>query len=202
MTDNGLNVEAWESITAAVAHARMQMERALGEGRPNLPALHDNLGQRLATLERSLKVDETEKLRTLLPIYLLIDDLVLRRLGDDSIERSLNWPLLQRSRFGFDDGGDRFYTEAGKAIERQPESRLELEAYYYCLVEGFQGRAAEEDEKDTRLKERLWKKLCPEIEEKKIAAVDASRRLWADRALVLVGIVALWNGLWWTLERL
>jgi len=76
-----------------------------------------------------------------------------------TLGRAAAWTQLQLEFLGFDDGGVQFYTKLEELLGQPDTPHLVLEAYYYCLRDGFCGLYADNPARIDDYKERLEKRL-------------------------------------------
>lgn len=120
-----------------------------------LHRLHDDVHARVETLRAQLAAEPGGE-QAMLALVLYFDEYIMARLPEFL---ATSWPLLQTRLTGRNTGGSDFFRLVDRLLDADPQPGFVLEAYYFCLVNGFRGQytdnlAALEDYKQ-RLRARI-----------------------------------------------
>lgn len=135
--------------------------------------LRGELREGLRRLERRLAQDMREPhVRNILhPLIIHADE----RMMTATRGRAAAWTQLQLEFLGFDDGGVQFYTKLEELLGQPDTPLLVLEAYYYCLRDGFSGLYADNPARIEDYKERLDKRLESKVSSAEPEASDEAQ---------------------------
>lgn len=192
-----IDLDAWREILAAYRDATAAVDKAFAGPPADLGALAALLRSRLDRL-RKLLVGGHDAV--LAPIAFLLDEQILAQLATTELE--VTWPLLGRTHGDTDFGGDVFFAGASRLCGEAEPLSLVIQAYLFCLDEGFVGRYADDPRGLAECRRALFKKLSlvppPGAPAAPTALPVAPRPAWQFVAAAVAGVV-LWLLVLWAL---
>jgi len=180
-------VQVWQGIVAAMqeGEALAESHASAAASQEMLPELRRKMRALLGRLAKDLSalLGPAEAQEVLLPLVLICDELVLKRLPKNARQA---WPLLQAELYGINDGGEKFFQLIDEKLLQVQPSALLLEVLLYCLGRGFLGRYVNEPAKVLPYKDRLKERLHLHPRQARLASQyrQAERRVHGPKDLI------------------
>lgn len=111
---------------------------AVGPEQDALHRLHDDVHARIDALRAQLAAEPGGE-QAMLALVLYFDEYIMGKLPEFLAP---SWPLLQTRLTGRNTGGADFFRLIDRLLEADAQPGFVLEAYYFCLANGFRGQYA------------------------------------------------------------
>lgn len=143
-----------------IANDPSQTHVELSQGLPSreMIPLRAEIRSKLNVLKTRLSEHLTERELhcVLFPIVVYFDEIVHSQISENYM---LKWPSLQKELFQISNGGEVFYELIDDTLRKPDTISFIYEVFYFCLSDGFKGKAAEAPELISEYKRKLEAKI-------------------------------------------